>query len=124
MKLTNYNIYTYANALAKAFDNNDQKLPVKVSFYLTKNKNLLLQLAQEIDQNRNNIIKKYGKTSEIDENQYQIPKEDIEKAQQEIEDLFNLEQEVQIYMISLNSFNENDTLTPAQMEALMFMMED
>jgi hypothetical protein len=38
--------------------------------------------------------------------------------------LFNLEQEVQIYMISLNSFNENDTLTPAQMDALMFMMED
>jgi hypothetical protein len=35
-----------------------------------------------------------------------------------------LEQEVQIYTININSLDENLELTTAQMEALMFMIEE
>jgi hypothetical protein len=55
MKLTNNEIYTYANTLAQAFDDKDQKLPIKISFYLQKNKNTLIQLAQDIEQLRMSI---------------------------------------------------------------------
>ena len=123
MQLTNNQIYTYANLLLQEFENNEFKLPVKISFYLIKNKNLLVQLAQEIDQSRNDLLSKYGELSE-DKTHYFIPQENSEKAQKELNDLFELIQEVNIYKVSLNSFSENDALTIQQMEALMFMIEE
>jgi hypothetical protein len=38
-------------------------------------------------------------------------------------DLLSLEQEVQIYMININNLSDDLSLTTAQMEALMFMIE-
>ena len=45
MKLTNRKIYEYALMLAEAFKDNEQKLPIKINFYLQKNKNELMKLA-------------------------------------------------------------------------------
>jgi hypothetical protein len=45
MKLTNNEIYTYANNLTEAFNDKEQKLPIKINFYLQKNKNCLIELA-------------------------------------------------------------------------------
>lgn len=123
MLLTNNQIYEYANALIQEFTGSESKLPVKVNFYLIKNKNLLIQLAQEIDQSRNNLLSKYGELSE-NGTQYFIPQKNSEKAQKELNDLFELTQEVNIYTFSLEAFNESDTLTVQQMEALMFMIEE
>ena len=52
-----------------------------------------------------------------------MPPEKIEKASQELNDLFNLEQEVQIYTIQESSLTDDLTITTSQMEALMFMIE-
>jgi hypothetical protein len=52
MKLTNNEIYNYANNLFAAFNDGEQKLPIKISFYLQKNKNTLLTLAQDIEKSR------------------------------------------------------------------------
>ena len=52
MKLTNNQIYTYANSLSMAFTDAEQKFPVKVNFYLQKNKAILLSLAQDIEKAR------------------------------------------------------------------------
>ena len=123
MILTNNQIYTYANILAQEFNNNTQALPIKVSFYLVKNKNLLMELAQEIERSRNILLNKYGEPSE-DRTQYFISQENTEIAQKELNDLFELTQEVDIYKISLKAFNETDMLTIQQMEAIMFMIED
>jgi hypothetical protein len=122
MKLTNNEIYVYANALAGAFDDKEQKLPIKINFYLQKNKNKLIEIAQEIEQSRVEIAQTYGVLNE-EGTQYVIPQEKMEEAQKELSDLFSLEQEVQIYTINIDNFSDDLTITTAQMEALMFMIE-
>ena len=122
MKLTNTEIYTYANQLIGAFNDEEQKLPVKINFYLQKNKNTLIELAQDIERARVEIAKNNGHLNE-EKGQYSIDPDKIEVVQQELEDLFNLEQEVNIYTINIDSVSEDLTLTTGQMEALMFMID-
>ena len=120
MKLTNQQIFTYANALSQAFDS-EQKLPIKINFYLQKNKNLLMELVQDIEKARLDIAETNGKLDE-EKGQYAIDPDKIEIVQRELTDLFNLEQEVEIYTIDINSLSDDLTLTTGQMEALMFMI--
>lgn len=122
MKLTNNEIYIYARNLIEAFNDGDQKLPIKINFYLQKNKNILIQLAQDIEASRLEIAKTYGIFDEENQ-QYNIPVDKMEEANKELVDLFNLEQEVQIYMINIDNFSNDLTITTAQMEAIMFMIE-
>jgi hypothetical protein len=122
MKLTNNEIYSYAIALNEAFADNTQRLPMKVNFYLQKNKKTLMALGQDIEESRLDIIRSYGESTE-DGTQYSIPKDKIEEAQKELEDLLALEQEVNIYMISADSLTDDISLTTGQMEAIMFMID-
>lgn len=122
MKLTNEQIYIIAQNLFIAFNESTLTLPVKINFALIKNKKILLELAQEIDLLRENIVAKYGTQSE--DNQYVISADQKDTAVQELNELFALEQEVDIYKIHLTEFKDEDVLTMAQMEALMFMIEE
>ena len=122
MKLTNNKIYEYALALNEAFVDNTQRLPMKINFYLQKNKKTLLELGQDIEESRADIIRNYGELTE-DGVRYSIPSDKISEAQKELEDLLNLEQEVNIYMISADSLTDDISLTTGQMEAIMFMIE-
>lgn len=122
MKLTNNLIYNYAIALNEAFADNTQRFPMKVNFYLQKNKKTLVELGQDIEESRLEIIRSYGEPTE-DGTQYSIPRDKIEEAQKELEDLLNLEQEVNIYMISTDSLTDDISLTTGQMEAIMFMID-
>ena len=122
MVLTNQNIYTYALALNEAFADETQKLPMKINFYLQKNKNTLISLAQDIEMARMEIIKTYGVISE-DGNNYSMSPGKFSQAQQEMSDLLSLEQDVQIYMISTEALTNDISLTTAQMEAMLFMIE-
>lgn len=122
MKLTNQKIYNYALGLNSAFVDNSQRLPVKVNFYLQKNKTILTDLAQDIESARMDIVRNYGTPSE-DGMQFIIPKDKIEEAQKELNDLFALEQDVNIYTINIDSLSDDLTLTTGQMEAIMFMID-
>lgn len=122
MKLTNSQIYNYAIELQKNFQDETQKLPIKINFYLQKNKNTLLELAQNIEQIRTDIIANYGELN-IETNQYIVPSEKVAEASKELEDLFALEQEVQIYTISIDTFPEDISFTSGQMQAIMFMID-
>ena len=122
MKLTNNEIYGYAIALNEAFADNTQRLPMKVNFYLQKNKKTLVELGQDIEESRLDIIRNYGELTE-DGTQYSISRDKVDAAQQELEDLLALEQEVNIYMISADNLPDDINLTTAQMEAMLFMIE-
>lgn len=124
MKLTNSQIYIYAQNLHKAFNDLTQVLPVKINFYIQKNKNLLKELAVEIENSRKDIIYKYGNLDEKTENYVIENSENREKAVQEMNDLLELEQDVNLYTISLNQFDENLSLTIEQMDAILFMIEE
>ena len=89
MKMTNNEIYTYTRQLMDAFQDGEQKLPIKINFYLQKNKNTLLALAQDIEKARLEIAQNYGTLNESGE-QFIIPSEKIDAAAKELEDLFTL----------------------------------
>ena len=123
MILTNNQIYTYALGLEQMFLEEEQKLPIKINFYLQKNKNILFELARDIELARTNIAEQYGEMNE--ENfQYKILPENIEIAKKEFQELLELEQEVNIYQVSIEDFPTDLILTTDQMEALMFMIKE
>lgn len=122
MKMTNNEIYTYTRQLMDAFQDGEQKLPIKINFYLQKNKSTLLALAQDIEKARLEIAQNYGTLDENGE-QFVIPPEKMEAAAKELEDLFTLEQDVNIYKINVDNLSDDLVMTAAQMEALMFMID-
>lgn len=122
MKMTNNEIYGHAITLSEVFSDNTQKFPMKINFCLQKNKKTLINLGQDIEEARKQIFENYGTLSE-DGDHYMILSENIDVAQRELEDLLNLEQEVNICMIPAEGLTNDISLTAAQMEALMFMIE-
>lgn len=122
--MSNLDIYNTANSLAEYVrDNMDVVLPVKVNFFLQKNMNELINLAQEIEESRIEIIKKYGVQEEDNPDQFTVPAEKQAEATKELEDLFALEQEVSINMLKLDWFDDIN-LTGQQVASLAYMIDD
>ena len=119
--LTNNEIYSINEQLNKVFEDSQQYLPAKVNFYIQKNKKRIAELAQEIEIARAEIIKNFGEQKE--DQKYYIPQDKIQEAQQELLDLLNIQQEIEVFTISLDDI-ENLHFTLPQMEALMFMIEE
>ena len=120
MKMNNGMIYQYVLALNEALNDNDLQMPVAVIFSIEKNKQTLMTVAQDVEKYRMDIIKKYGE--EIDGN-YNVPQDKIEIANKELQDLFSIEQEVNIYKFNIEDLGDIK-LTSNQMNAILFMIED
>jgi hypothetical protein len=108
MKLTNNQIYTYATKLV-AF-NIEGKLPVRINFFLQKNIQEMTRLAQEIDASRIGIAQEYGTPNE-EGTSYNIPADKLQEAQNELNDLYSLEQDVNIHMLKLDDFDSIELTT-------------
>ena len=117
---TNSQIYELAVALQSQFSDGSLVLPIKINFYLQKNKNNLYNLATEIENARLEILKKYGTLGE--NNEYQFTEENSKIASAELEELYGLEQEVDVYMVDIDAFGDNLELSQRQMTTLMFMI--
>lgn len=124
LTLKNIDIYSIANMLADAFsaNDNDTHLPIKINFFLQKNMAKMIELGQELDRERTEIVKRYGTLNE-ETQQYEIPQEKLEEAQNELNELFNLEQEVKITMLDINAFDGVD-ISDKKGNAIMFMIYD
>ena len=120
-KLTNNEVYSINEQFNKIFEQSQQYLPAKVNFYIQKNKKRIAELAQAIEIARAEIIKNFGEQKE--DQKYYIPQDKIQEAQQELLDLLNIQQEIEVFTISLDDI-ENLHFTLPQMEALMFMIEE
>lgn len=120
MRLSNGLIYKYAQNLNTFFI--DAKIPVKINFYLQKNIQLIQQSAEEIERVRLGIGAQLGSIN-LAQNGYDIPPENINEANKELQDLFNLEQDIPIHIFKLSDF-ENIELTYQQLSAIMFMIEE
>ena len=122
MKFTNNEIYNLATRLNEVFADAEQRLPIKLNFFLQKNKKALIELAQEIEENRMNILKAYGEIDEESGNLH-IPEDKIAAANKEIIDLLSIEQEVAIRTVKFEDIPEDLSLTTGQMEAIIFMVD-
>ena len=120
MKLNNGLIYQYALNLSEALNDNDLQMPVAILFSIEKNKQTLMTVAQDIEKYRMDIIKKYGE--EVNGN-YNVPQEKIEIANKELQDLFSIEQDINIYKFNIEDLGDIK-LTSSQMNAILFMIED
>lgn len=118
MTLTNYNIYTYANALANF--NSQAYIPAKANFFIQKNINLIKSAAADIETQRMNIAKHYGKPQG---DGLTIPPENHKEVEKELSDLFAIEQELDIKQVSIESLGSAE-FTTAEMNALMFMIKE
>lgn len=121
MILTNQKIYEYAQNLG-VFNEFNLKLPVKISFFMQKNIKLITEAATEINEARINIARTYGTYSE-EQDLYIVPPDAIPTAQAELNDLFNIEQDLNIHIFKLDDF-DNIELTYQQLSAIMFMIEE
>lgn len=122
MKLTNNLIYTYTNELLTYYGADCEiKFPIRVNFFLQKNIKKLTELAQDIEASRIEIAKSFGEPDEY--GNYPIPEEKRTAAMQELNDLFSLEQDVDLHIFKIDDFS-NIELSMPQMNALMFMIEE
>lgn len=121
MKLTNTQIYNYSQALNAAFTEKELHLPVRINFYLQKNAQTLAEAAKGIEESRMAIIRQYGEENQ-ENGTISVPPSNIEAASAELNDLFNLEQDLNIYTVNIEKFGEME-LSLEQMNALMFMIE-
>lgn len=121
MKITNQKIYKYSQLLG-VFTSCNIKLPVRINFFLQKNIRTIAEAAAEIEQTKMSIAAQYGKLNES-QTGYDIPAENLEVVNQELTDLFDIEQELSIHIFKLDDFNELE-LTYQQMSAIMFMIEE
>lgn len=124
-QFSNKEILTYATSLKKVFLDSDKdiELPIKANFYLQKNMKTLMDAAQEIDDARLNIGKKYGVLDSSTET-YSITEPDkLEQARQDLNNLLSLDQIIEIYPIFLSDL-KNTKLTTTQMNAMFFMIEE
>ena len=119
--LTNLEIYTTAQALMESITT-DINLPVKVGFYIQKNMKKMTELAQEIEKSRMEIFDKYGEKDE-ENNQYKFDKNVQEQVQKELNDLFDLTQDVKTNMLELDWFDDID-LNANQIAAISYMIAD
>lgn len=117
----NLEIYAYAEALMENIKA-DLNLPVKVGFYIQKNMKKITELAQEIEKSRLEIFDKYGERDE-ENNQYTFEMSVQEDVQRELNDLFELTQEVKINMLELDWFEGID-FTAEQISAISFMINE
>lgn len=122
MKLTNEKIYNITNAYTEAFADFKSYIPAKVNFAIQKNMQMLAAAAQGIEETRMEVAKHYGVMSE-DGQRYEIPEDARPQVQQELSDLFSIEQELEIKTFKIDDLGSVE-FTPAQMQTIMFMIED
>lgn len=120
--MTNNDIYNHANNLLSAFEDvANLSLPVKVHFYFQKNMDCVVKMAQDIEKSRTEILDKYG-TLDQETQTYKFEEADVEKVNQDMMDLFSLEQEVKIHVIPME-WIEDMELTAKQVNAFSFMFD-
>lgn len=121
--MTNNEIYTIAEKLEENFANQQNSIyfPAKLNFYFLKNRENLFNASNAILKSRQEIAEHYGVPQ--GDGTYFVPEEKREAAGKELEDLFNLEQDIKIYKVKIDSF-DNMNLSISQMDSLMFMIEE
>lgn len=120
--MKNLEIYNIAISLMENFKD-ELNLPVKVNFYLQKNMTAIVEMAQEIDKTRKEIIEKFGTPVEEGSDEITVAPENLDAANKELTDLFDLEQDVKIYPIKLDWFG-NINFSSQQVAAISYMIEE
>lgn len=116
--MKNSQVYALAERLS-SLNLSEICFPIRIYFYLQKNIQIIKAAYEEIEQARLYIGERFGTFNGTG---YDILPENIAIAQNELNDLFNLEQDLNIHLFKLSDFNGIE-LTPELLSTLMFMIE-
>lgn len=120
--MTHSEIYDIAVKLLNNFTDVDNiYLSAAAAFSIQKNKQNFLSVANEIEESRMSVLNKYNISGENEE--IQIATENIENANKELKDLLSIESEMKIYTFAIEEL-DGIKFTPAQMEAILFMIQE
>lgn len=121
--LKNYDIMYYGQLLDETFNEKCQlMLPIKANFYIQSNYHILRSLCEEIENSRLLIGKKYGIMDKDDPTAYKIPPETLQQAQDDLDTLMNIEQDVNLYALHLEDLGDCQ-LTSQQMQSIIVMID-
>lgn len=120
MKITQTNgaWYELANTLTDNPIGDNTYIPVIYNFYIQKNITKILQLKQELDTCRRQIITHYG---EDDGKGVRVRPDCIDDANVELHNLSQIETELELYTIPLSAFKDIK-LTTGELKGLMPMI--
>lgn len=121
MKIKNSMIIQFYENLKNSFNDNSKYHPAKIAFIIQKNITFLKKLVQEIYIAKDNIVKHYG--VENKDGTFFIPENVCKQAQQELDDLLEVEQKITILKLKFKDIEDLE-FTSNQMEALMFMIDE
>ena len=84
MRLTNEQIYTYAVKLSK-LNLDDIKLPIRISFFLQKNIEIIVNAGQEVEAAQQKVVQTFGELNE-EGTHFVVPPHKIAEAQTKLDD--------------------------------------
>lgn len=121
MKLTNGFILTYTETLVEEILSNDKlKFPAKVNYIIQRNYKKLLEIAQDVANERIKICEEYATSKENDTYRFE-DKDKLLKANEELTGLMSVEQDVNILTFDIDIIGDM-MLNNKQMELLMLMI--
>lgn len=121
--MTNKEIYQSTLNLREVFGTDSEiNLPIKVNYNIQRNLSILIEISKGIEKVKDDIGKKYGVYNEED-NSYHIPKDLRNTAQNELDQLMNMKEEVEVRTITLSDL-QDIPLNSVQMQVLLFMIEE
>lgn len=101
----------------------EKYIPISLNFFIQKNILTLQKLCDEIIFARNLILTHYQEIDE--ENKRFIPADKIDIVNNEIDELFQIQQEVDIITIPLQAFIDNNVqLNTSELLSIMFMIDE
>lgn len=121
IQLTNDDIYGLCsnnNNIIEA--TKELSLPIKTMFFLQKNLKKIVEAGREIEDARKLILEKYGT---LDQEKGIYTFDDVEEVNKEIQSLFEIVQDIELYIIPLSDFGDIN-VSAQQMEMLFFMIDD
>lgn len=119
--MTHNEIYQIAVNLLNNFTAIDSYLPAAVAFSIQKNKQMMLNIANEIEESRLSILQHYNASNSLDN--IEIPTNLIEQANNELKALLSIEQELKIYTFKIEEL-DGVKFTPNQMDSILFMIDE
>lgn len=121
MILKNDDILLIYDTLQRLIDNKEFKSNISIGYIMIKNKITLEPLVNAIYDMRRDIALEYS-IGEEENGNVKIPKEKAEEVTQKLKELMNIENEVNLIQISIDSL-KNAELTLEDTMGLMYMLK-
>lgn len=124
MKLSNLQLVNSIQVLKQL---SNQSLPIKVSFYVSKNIKSIQAAAEVFEEEKKKLMKQYCEKKEDGSlNVHEDGTVDIldkEGWNKDFGELLELESEVDVIKISISDFNQT-AITPQEVQAVEFMLKE